>query len=423
MRKSKAAIALLLAVILLVMGAPTGYAQFGRREAFTQNYNDTTVKRMPRCINRNASFEAFRWSEAGGLSADGEPLESQIRDHENDIPTLLLSGPVTVTPREDARVVDGVLKVFDMSLLPVIEYPEGEGLACLQALAPGEYWCAVVVEVSHDGSASGYDCVFRLEVTATPVSAGAENVPDDILKALHAIPPGADPEIAATYPVVVTDTEMHIYNVSLWDDFYASARAGEPADVTIALYTGYQQALLYFIRYDGSSYLLVRDTTREKLLGSASPDYDTDTFANLQVLSWEGNQFAVLSDKPYSGYKEYYESMYTETEHPALCVMLWKDVATQKQGDTIPVTKQLLLKFIDDEIAMYEAQRYQHKDKPEDAALVEELDGKLNELRTYRDLAAENATEGNVTFYWDRFWLQIMEQPLPEGYGSFPKAD
>ena len=283
----------------------------------TVNSGDQSVK----------AFEAFRWSEAGGLSADGEPLESQIRDHENDIPTLLLSGPVTVTPREDARVVDGVLKVFDMSLLPVIEYPEGEGLACLQTLSPGEYWCAVVVEVAHDGSASGYDCVFRLEVPATPVSAGAENVPEDILKTLREPPLGVDPEIMATYPVVVTDTEMNIYNMSLWDDFYAKTQAGEPADVTIALYTGYQQVLLYFIRYDGSSYLLVQDNTRLPATNVGSPDYDTDVYANLQVLPREGHQIALLSDRLYASYEEYRESLSVELEHWPQAVMMWKETA------------------------------------------------------------------------------------------------
>ena len=51
---------LLLVAILLVMGAPAGYAQFDRREAFTQNYNDTTVKEKKDTSDKLFSFAEYR---------------------------------------------------------------------------------------------------------------------------------------------------------------------------------------------------------------------------------------------------------------------------------------------------------------------------------------------------------------------------
>ena len=366
------------------------------------------------------AFEALRWSEGGGVSADGAPLEDQIRENADRIPTLVRTGEVVAVPREDVRVVEGVLQVFDASMRTVIDRADGVGLAGLQTLTPGEYWCAVEVRMEQGDGASCCDCVFRLKVPGSVEV--IEGVPEDVLKALQAPPLGADPEIMATYPIVVTDLEMNIYNMDYWDDFYAKSQAGEPADVTIALYTAERESTLYFIRYDGDRFLLVRDNTRNPQV--QSPSYEIDHFAYLRVLSRDGCEIAVLSDEPYAGYEEYYEALYTETEHPALCVMMWKEIATQKPGDAIPVTKQLLLKFVDDQIAMYEAQKYQHENEPPeeaDPAMLEEIDLKLNELRFFRDEAAENATEENVISYWDRFWLEILEQPLPEGYGRFPK--
>ena len=271
------------------------------------------------------AYPCILWSERDGLSADGLPLETQIQEAMADIPVLVYDKPITVNCRADTTLNEGGLLVFDETMQPVIRPGEGIGIEGIQTLRPGTYICALDVDVKREDSASGGYCVFRLQIPESKTSSGADNVPKDILKALQAPPLEADPEIMATFPIVVTDTEMNIHNMDYWEDFYAKAQAGEPADVTIALYTGYRQALLYFIRYDGSSYLLIRDITREKLLGSASPDYETDAYANLQVLSREGHQFAILSDRLYGSYEEYRESLSVENEHWPRAVMMWKE--------------------------------------------------------------------------------------------------
>ena len=385
------------------------------------------VLRVRSGAQRVSAFEILRWSEewnedGTGLSADGPDVRDVIRENADAIPVLTWGGDLVMSHWDSAELPEeGGFRIFDAETMEQIvpfDGFDGDLFGFLQSRGAGRYWwCQEVrlrgkyIQAAKHYNTTCYDCVFCLKIPTLPEA--VEGIPDDILKALYAPPLGTDPEIMVTYPIVVTDPQMRVYNMDFWEEFYAKVQAGEPADVTIALYVSDYESVLYHIRYDGDKFLLFRDNSRITM--TQSPDYETDAFASLQVLSWEDHQLAVLSDRPFSGYKEYYESMYTETEHPAVVVMLWKDVATQKQGDAIPVTKQLLLKYIDDQIATYYVLQYSDED-------TGEISSMLTKLRPFRDEVVENATEENVEAYWDRFWLEILEQPLPEGYGSFPKA-
>ena len=50
---------LLLAAVLLVLGPLIGYAQFDRREAFSQQYNATTVKEKKDTSDKLFSFPEY----------------------------------------------------------------------------------------------------------------------------------------------------------------------------------------------------------------------------------------------------------------------------------------------------------------------------------------------------------------------------
>ena len=271
------------------------------------------------------AYPCILWSERDGLSADGLPLETQIQEAMADIPVLVYDKPITVSCRADTTLNEGSLLVFDDTMQPVIRSGDGIGIEGIQTLGPGTYICALDVEVKREDSASGGYCVFCLEIPE--VQASVEGVPDDILATLRAIPREIDPEAMSSYSVVVTDPEMRIYNMALWNSFYSCVQMEMPADIAIALYVNDRDTGLYYIRYDGSRFLLVQDNTRLPATNVGSPDYDTDVYANLQVLPREGHQIALLSDRLYASYEEYRESLSVELEHWPQAVMMWKETA------------------------------------------------------------------------------------------------
>ena len=113
------------------------------------------------------------WDGSGWLAADGIPVESDIREHEDEIPVLVLEGELTLTLGENVRRSAPMLQVFDMELTRLVRRDE-KSLDALYELEPGEYFCTVGVyqrgayissEEQYEGA--GYDGVFRRWVPET----------------------------------------------------------------------------------------------------------------------------------------------------------------------------------------------------------------------------------------------------------------
>lgn len=115
-----------------------------------------------------------RWSETwigdGFLSADGEPVESVIAEHGDEIPILLFRGELKLHLGEGVKRSSPMLRVYDEQLTMLISQPD-EDLSVLEDLEPGTYWCSLVV--SRKGKyipeadryeSNGYNCIFRLEI-------------------------------------------------------------------------------------------------------------------------------------------------------------------------------------------------------------------------------------------------------------------
>ena len=295
------------------------------------------VLRVRSGAQRVSAFEILRWSEewnedGTGLSADGPDVRDVIRENADAIPVLTWGGDLVMSHWDSAELPEeGGFRIFDAETMEQIvpfDGFDGDLFGLLQSRGAGRYWwCQEVrlrgkyIQTVKQYNTTCYDCVFGLEIPAQKEA--VVGVPEDILAALRAIPREADAERMADYAVVVTDPNMRIYNMALWNSFYSCVQLGTPADIVIALYTNEQDSVLYFIRFDGEKYLLVKDYTR--VATADPPSYETDAFANLQVLSWEDHQLAVLSDEPYADYEAYREAFSAMPEHPAVVVMLWKE--------------------------------------------------------------------------------------------------
>ena len=288
-----------------------------------------------------SAFEILRWSEewnedGTGLSADGPDVRDVIRENADVIPVLTWGGDLVMSHWDSAELPEeGGFRIYDAETMEQIvpfEGFDGDLFGFLQSRGSGKYWyCQEVrlrgkyIQAAKQYNTTCYDCVFGLVIPAQQESAAG--VPNDILATLRAIPREIDPEAMSSYSVVVTDPEMRIYNMALWNSFYSCVQMEMPADIAIALYVNDRDTGLYYIRYDGSRFLLVQDNTRLPATNVGSPDYDTDVYANLQVLPREGHQIALLSDRLYASYEEYRESLSVELEHWPQAVMMWKETA------------------------------------------------------------------------------------------------
>ena len=126
------------------------------------------------CSGEDSIFPYFysRWSETwtgdGFLAADGEPVETMIAEHREEIPILVFRGELKLRLAEGVSRSRPLLRVYDQELTMLISEPE-EDLSVLEDLPPGTYWCSLVV--SRKGTyipeadrceSTGYNCIFAL---------------------------------------------------------------------------------------------------------------------------------------------------------------------------------------------------------------------------------------------------------------------
>ena len=366
------------------------------------------------------AFPITRWSENGNLSADGVPLEYAVPDHGMDIPTLIYDGVISVTARPDAELDEKEVLVFTEAMKPVFTAVERVGLDGLLSLEPGTYYCALPVTCRDEDGASCDDCVFRLVI---PEPSDDSGVPADIRAFLDAVP-DAEPEIPTAYPdtlaehqFVVTDPEWRIYNKAVWDDFYASVQAGTPADVVLAVFENESDMMVYYLRYDRNRILMVRDSSRHSFFPQS--DYFCNTYSYVQELDWNDLQSVILSDEPYADYQEYVDSLHQVPEKVPYLAMVWRTVATQRPGDTLPITRLALLKFVDIGISNRAYVLNVQENRPEgesDRQLIETLKQEIGILQAFREEVEQNVTEQNVMDYWNRLWNDILKVDMPLGY-------
>ncbi len=112
---------------------------------------------------------AETWTEHGWLAADGIPLDFDLREHEDEVPALILAGELVPALREGVAGASD-LQIYDMELNRLTRY-DGEDLNAVYALPPGEYWCSFRITVRgkfipEEGKfeRSGQEAVIRLIV-------------------------------------------------------------------------------------------------------------------------------------------------------------------------------------------------------------------------------------------------------------------
>ena len=266
------------------------------------------------------AYPVLRWSEEGGMSADGEPLETAIPEHASEIPTLNYVGGLFVTLRSDAALLPDELQVYDEAMQPVIEQENGVGMNGIRTLEPGTYYCAVAVKTERADGTACYDCTFRLVIPDRFTA--EEAIPSDIQSYLSELP-AVGPETLAERRIIVNDVSMQIYNKELWDVFFANVQIGAKADVAIAVYEDTQHFVVYYLRYDGLNIQLIRDDSRRSFQGVY--EYTAETYQYAQILTRDSLQMVVLSDVRYDSYEQYYDSLQHAPEKAPLLVMAWME--------------------------------------------------------------------------------------------------
>ena len=302
------------------------------------------------CADRDFdAYESFLWStqwqdDGSGISADGLDPEGVIREDAQKIPVVRYDEHLFFTCREDAEVLEKGLQIYaDPSMQMISQFADlsGDWLSELKRLGPGKYWCCQkmrlqgkYVPAAEEYDSSCYACLFCLEIPAEE-----EDVPEEFQELFGEFP-SVPADVLCAEPIVVTDQEMRLYNKRLWDDFYAKAQAGQPADVMAALYlAGKEYAdkpIFTSLRYDGTEFQMRRDSSRT---GFGNEFYESETYRYLLVFDTERGVSVTLSDELYDDVDAYMEAVEAAredpasamawSEHPPIEILFWEEVMSE----------------------------------------------------------------------------------------------
>jgi beta-lactamase regulating signal transducer with metallopeptidase domain len=126
------------------------------------------VSIVPYLHHRNEQI----WMEEahGFLAGDGWPVEFDIQEYGDEIPSLILEGELTLALGENVRRSDPMLQVYDQELNRLVRQDE-ESFNALYELAPGDYWCTIgvcrrgrYIPEAGQYEHTAYDGIFRLVV-------------------------------------------------------------------------------------------------------------------------------------------------------------------------------------------------------------------------------------------------------------------
>ena len=108
-------------------------------------------------------YENWLWSNCdNGLCADGYSFKHYLEQGTVEIPTIQNPTDLSVKGKDGIESVG--LQVYDASLNHIGLNVDA---AYLKALEPGTYYISADVKVREDAKISGYECVCRLEISAS----------------------------------------------------------------------------------------------------------------------------------------------------------------------------------------------------------------------------------------------------------------
>ena len=303
------------------------------------------------CADRDFdAYESFLWStqwqdDGSGISADGLDPESVIREDAQKIPVVRYDEHLFFTCREDAEVLEKGLQIYaDPSMQMISQFADlsGDWLSELKRLGPGKYWCCQkmrlqgkYVPAAEEYDSSCYACLFCLEIPAEE----GEDVPEEFQE-LFGDFPSVPADVLCAEPIVVTDQEMRLYNKRLWDDFYARAQAGQPADVVLAYYLAGEEYAdkpgFVSLQYDGSKFRTIQDFSRT---GFGDLSYYSDVFSYMLEFDTGKEKILMLSDDPNFDYDAYRAEINAVPEDPdaltelpeyhGAIILLWEEVMSE----------------------------------------------------------------------------------------------